>query len=61
MMVIKSENNKIEVVNSLKGFSVLTIVIFHLFNNYMNALPSILIKLSAIGGTGVHVFSFALV
>ena len=57
-MIIKYENNKINQISYLKGFSIFTIVLFHLFNNYMNALPTGLIKISAIGGTGVHIFFF---
>lgn len=50
-------NQRIEEMDLLKGFSIFTIVLMHLMN-YMDALPSPLLKLSLIGGTGVHVFFF---
>lgn len=51
----KLENRRIEIVDNLKGFSIFTIVLMHLML-CMNSLPSKIITLSAIGGTGVHVF-----
>lgn len=49
---------KLPELNYLKGFSILTIVLFHAFNNYMTAMPNAVVRMSAIGGTGVHVFIF---
>lgn len=55
-MEIKIENNRISEINYLKGFSILTIVIMHLIQGYITGLPTILHKLTAFGGSGVHVF-----
>lgn len=48
-------NNKILVVDFLKGFSIITIVLMHLLDN-ISSLPPIIHTMSAVGGTGVHVF-----
>lgn len=48
-------NNRIEIIDCLKGFSIFTIVMMHLMD-YMDNLPSKIHTLSSIGGTGVHVF-----
>lgn len=50
-----SDNGKVDAVDYLKGFSIFTIALMHLIQ-MMSNVPSILNKLSAIGGTGVHVF-----
>ena len=50
-----SNNKRISVVDYLKGFSIFTIALMHLLQ-MMSNVPSKIIKLSAIGGTGVHVF-----
>lgn len=55
LLVSANTNNKVQVIDYLKGFSILTIALMHLFF-YMSAIPSKLITLSSIGGTGVHVF-----
>lgn len=49
-------NRHYEVIDYLKGFSILTIVLLHLIQ-YIS-FPEIIQKLSKIGGTGVHVFFF---
>ena len=49
------ENRRITAIDYLKGFSIFTIALMHLMK-YMSALPSPIITMSAIGGTGVHVF-----
>ncbi|WP_280515560.1 acyltransferase family protein [Lactobacillus nasalidis] len=43
----------------LKAFSIITIVLMHLCQNYLKALPSIVITASSLGGTGVHIFFFS--
>lgn len=48
-------DKKIWVLNYLKGFSIFTIALMHLLP-MMNAMPSKILTLSLIGGTGVHVF-----
>ena len=47
-----------EVISFIRGFSILTIVLMHLLQGYIKSCPSVMIKASAIGGTGVHVFFF---
>ena len=50
-----NDNKRIAVVDYLKGFSIFTIALMHLIK-MMSNVPAKIIKLSAIGGTGVHVF-----
>lgn len=50
-----SQNNRIEIVDCLKGFSIFTISLMHLFHIF-SGVPSLVLQMSAIGGTGVHVF-----
>lgn len=45
-----------EVIDYLKGFSILTIVSMHLIQTYTTFLPGFVIKLATAGGTGVHIF-----
>lgn len=45
---------KLEVINYLKGFSILTIVLMHLIQSY--SIPQIIRTASSFGGAGVHVF-----
>lgn len=45
---------KLNLIDFLRGFSISTIVLFHLFQNYL--LPSWLMKAISFGGAGVHVF-----
>ena len=45
-------------IDYLKGFSILTIVVMHLIQAYMTKLSSIISILATVGGTGVHVFIF---
>lgn len=52
---IYSNNGKIFAVDYLKGFAIFTIALMHLLDN-MSKLPRIISLLSAIGGTGAHVF-----
>ena len=54
-MEYKLKNKRFDVLNYLKGFSIITIVIMHLLP-FIGGIPSKIITLSAIGGTGVHVF-----
>lgn len=48
--------NKYEIIDYLKGFSILTIVLMHLLQMHITELPSIVRTASSIGGSGVHVF-----
>lgn len=45
---------KLEIINYLRGFSILTIVLMHLIQSY--SIPSIIKTASSFGGAGVHVF-----
>lgn len=45
---------KLNLISFLRGFSIFTIVLFHLFQGYQ--LPSWLMKATSFGGAGVHVF-----
>lgn len=56
-IAIKVLNGKIDYINSLKGFSIITIVLFHLIINVPEGnIPSIIKTISRFGGTGVHCF-----
>ena len=52
---VRSCGRRIPLVDYLKGFSIFTIALMHLMS-LMPSIPSPIITLSAIGGTGVHVF-----
>ncbi len=54
---IKAEGRKITIIDYLKGYSILTIVIMHLFL-LIKDVPSFIMKPLMIGGSGVHVFFF---
>jgi len=45
---------KLEIINYLRGFSILTIVLMHLIQSY--SIPQIIKTASSFGGAGVHVF-----
>ncbi len=47
-----------EIIDFLKGFSIVTIVIMHLMQIYMKGLPNVVLLCASAGGTGVHVFIF---
>jgi peptidoglycan/LPS O-acetylase OafA/YrhL len=47
---------KLDIVDFLKGFSMLTIVLYHYFNKI--ELPDYLLVATRFGGTGVHLFVF---
>jgi peptidoglycan/LPS O-acetylase OafA/YrhL len=46
---------KLELIDYLKGYSIFTIVLMHLIQNYLS-MPNIINKGSSLGGAGVHVF-----
>lgn len=52
---IRLIGKRIEAVDYLKGFSIVTISLMHLLM-MMSGIPSVVMKLAGIGGTGVHVF-----
>lgn len=51
-----NQRGKIQYIDYLKGFSILTIILMHLLQGYIKTLPSTILTASSIGGTGVHVF-----
>lgn len=53
--ISSDSNGKIPVIDYLKGFSIFTISLMHLLY-LMTSMPAKIITLSAIGGSGVHVF-----
>ena len=53
--ILSDSSGKIQMVDYLKGFSIFTIAFMHLLG-HISALPLIVKTLSAVGGTGVHVF-----
>lgn len=55
-ILIEEKNKRIEMIDYLKGYSILTIVLMHIIQGYIQASPSFLFKLASIGGAGVHVF-----
>lgn len=54
-----NKQKHIQILDFLKAFAIITIVLMHLIQDYMTNLPSILRTASSLGGTGVHVFFFA--
>lgn len=55
-MKICLENNRLEIINYLKGYSICTIVLMHIIMDNNIWLPGGIKKMASIGGTGVHVF-----
>lgn len=49
------EGRNVILISYLKGFSIFTVALMHLVTT-MSSMPSSIITLSAIGGTGVHTF-----
>lgn len=47
-----------EIIDFFKGFSILTIVVMHLIQGFIIALPEFIKTASSLGGTGVHIFIF---
>lgn len=56
LMNVTIKSNKIDIVSFLKGFSIITIVLMHLIQDYITKLPSFIKLAASMGGTGVHVF-----
>ena len=53
-----NNNNYFEIIDFMKGFSILTIVFMHLIQDYLTNVPALIQKASSFGGTGVHIFFF---
>lgn len=47
---------RLELIDFLKGFSIFTIVMYHLIYFYLSTLPSFIRTASLLGGAGVHIF-----
>ncbi|MEJ5054240.1 acyltransferase family protein [Sphingobacterium sp. MYb382] len=47
---------KLQLLDFVKGFSIFTIVLYHLIVLFSNYLPKVIVLSSGLGGTGVHVF-----
>ena len=58
VLVIGGGYRHYEIIDYLKGFSILTIVVMHLLQIYISETPAIISKLATVGGTGVHIFIF---
>ena len=43
-------------IDFLRGFSIITIVMMHLIQSYLHSCPGIISRRGAVGGSGVHVF-----
>ena len=56
-ILLHGGETKYELIDFLKGFSIITIVLMHLLQSYIT-IPKLVLKASAFGGTGVHVFFF---
>lgn len=54
---IQLKDNRAEIIDYLKGFSILTIVLMHYIQK-VQSLPSIVLKGISLGGSGVHIFFF---
>lgn len=55
---IHRESKRYEIIDFMKGFSIITIVLMHLLQGCMTRMPDLLKTASSLGGTGVHVFFF---
>lgn len=57
-LTIEGSAPRCDAANFLRGFSIFTIVLMHLVQNYFPDLPPLLYQAAALGGTGAHVFIF---
>lgn len=57
-IVIEGNQKRYELIDFMKGFSILTIVLMHMIQLYMENVPYAIYKGASLGGTGVHVFIF---
>ena len=55
-LILQGGQQRYRVVDFLKGFSIITIVIMHLIKIYMLSLPRVISRVATVGGTGVHIF-----
>ncbi len=49
-------NSRLELIDFLKGFSIMTIVLMHLIQGYIGKIPGFIDTAATFGGSGVHVF-----
>ena len=57
-LVLQGGGARYPAITFLRGFSIFTIVLMHLVQNYFGQLPVLLYQAAAVGGTGAHVFLF---
>lgn len=57
-IIVRGGYRQYEIIDFLKGFSILTIVVMHLIQGFIVALPGFIKTASSLGGTGVHIFIF---
>ena len=55
---MKTSVTKSDLIDFLKGFSILTIVCYHLFSQYMESMPHIIKTAANFGSSGVLIFFF---
>ena len=55
---IEGGYHRYDEVTFMKGFSITTIVLYHLINGWLKFLPERVYQAAEFGGTGVHVFFF---
>lgn len=55
-IIIEGGESHYDVIDFLKGFSILTIVLMHLIQNYLSSVSGFIFRASAFGGAGVHIF-----
>ena len=53
-----SKQNRYDIIDFAKGFSILTIVLMHFIQNFMTHVPRPVSLAASVGGSGVHVFIF---
>ena len=53
-----ANQNRYEIIDFANGFSILTIVLMHFIQNFMNYIPHAVSLAATVGGSGVHVFIF---
>lgn len=56
ILTIGGRQQHYDLIDFLKGFSIFTIVLMHLVQNYLISVSSFIFKASALGGAGVHIF-----
>ena len=55
-LIIEGGQKHYEAADFLKGFSIITIVLMHIVQNYLVSVPAFVYTASSLGGAGVHLF-----